>query len=158
VKYISIRCKVEDVQDLDQLAGELVVAAARVVRAGRRAVSQPTGVRVLSILDEFGEQSITQLAEADLSSQPAVSGTVSTLIDNGWVSKHTDPHDARRSVIALTDAGRHTLAEFRRELGRALADRLRAQDTYDATDVEHAVAILRTVLDIDPLHVQKGTP
>lgn len=119
-------------------------------------MSQPTGVRVLSILDEFGEQSITQLAEADRSSQPAMSGTVSTLIDNGWVSRHTDPNDARRSVIALTDDGRRTLTGFRRELGRALADRLRAQDTYDATDVEHAVAVLRTVLDIDQLQAQKG--
>ncbi|HEX7738888.1 MAG TPA: MarR family transcriptional regulator [Marmoricola sp.] len=144
-------------QDLDQLASELVVAAARVVRAGRRAVSQPTGVRVLSILDELGEQSITQLADADRSSQPAMSGTVSTLIDNGWVTKHTDPADARRSVIALTDDGRSTLADFRRELGRALADRLRTQDTYDTADVEHAVAVLRTVLDIDPHSPQKGT-
>ena len=144
-------------QDLDQLASELVVAAARVVRAGRRAVSQPTGVRVLSILDELGEQSITQLADADRSSQPAMSGTVSTLIDHGWVTRHTDPGDARRSVIALTDDGLATLTEFRRELGRALADRLRAQETYDATDVAHAVAVLRTVLDIDPLPAQKGT-
>ena len=92
--------------DLEQQSSELVVQAARLVRAVRRRVGHPAGIRILALLDELGPLGVTALAEADRSSQPTVSGAVRQLVDEGWVAKDRTPSDARRSVVRLTAAGR----------------------------------------------------
>jgi DNA-binding MarR family transcriptional regulator len=132
--------------DLEQQSSELVVQAARLVRAVRRRVAQPAGIRILSLLDELGPLGVTALAEADRSSQPTISGAVSQLVDEGWVAKKPDLSDARRSVVQLTTQGRKRLAEARRDNGLAVAERL-ARTGHSADDVAHAVAVLRGVMD-----------
>jgi DNA-binding MarR family transcriptional regulator len=132
--------------DLEQQSSELVVQAARLVRAVRRRVGQPAGIRILSLLDELGPLGVTALAEADRSSQPTISGAVSQLVDEGWVAKEPDPGDARRSVVELTDLGRERLTQARRDNGAAVAERL-ARTGHSADDVAHAVSVLRDVMD-----------
>jgi DNA-binding MarR family transcriptional regulator len=132
--------------DLEQQSSELVVQAARLVRAVRRRVGQPAGVRILALLDELGSLGVTALAEADRSSQPTISGAVRQLVDLGWVLKQPDLSDARRSMIELTSAGRQRLTEARRDNGVAVAERL-ARTGHSAKDVAHAVAVLRDVMD-----------
>lgn len=132
--------------DLEQQSSELVVQAARLVRALRRRVGDPAGIRILALLDELGPIGVTALAEADRSSQPTISGAVQQLVERGWVGKEPDPTDARRSVVQLTSAGRARLDEARRDNGAAVAERL-ARTGHTAADVEHAVAVLRDVLD-----------
>lgn len=143
--------------DLDRLSSDLVVNSARLVRAVRRAVRQPTGVRVLSLLDEHGSLSVTQLADADRCSQPTMSGTVNALLTNDWVSKNADPGDARRSVIRLTPTGHDELTRFRAEAGRSVADRIRAHGGHDATDVSNALALLVDILHTDITQAPEGT-
>jgi DNA-binding MarR family transcriptional regulator len=133
-------------RDLEQESSELVVQAARLVRAVRRRVGQPAGIRILSLLDELGPLGVTALAEADRSSQPTISGAVSQLVEAGWVAKEPDPSDARRSVVELTAQGRKRLGEARRDNGAAVAERL-ARTGHSADDVAHAVAVLRDVMD-----------
>jgi DNA-binding MarR family transcriptional regulator len=132
--------------DLEQQSSELVVQAARLVRAVRRRVGQPAGIRILSLLDELGPLGVTALAEADRSSQPTISGAVSQLVDEGWVAKEPDPGDARRSVVELTDLGRARLTQARRDNGAAVAERL-ARTGHSADDVARAVSVLRDVMD-----------
>lgn len=131
--------------DLEQQSSELVVQAARLVRAVRRRVGQPAGIRILSLLDELGPLGVTALAEADRSSQPTVSGAVRQLEAEGWVARQADPDDARRSVVELTAKGRQRLATARRDNGAAVAERL-ARTGHTAEDVAHAVAVLRDVM------------
>lgn len=135
---------------LDELSSNLVTQAARLVRAVRRAIDQPTGVRVLALLDEHDGLSVTQLAELDRCSQPTMSGTVNALLDNGWVTKHPNSDDGRRNDIRLTRTGRDELARFRAEAGRVVAERLRSHGRRRPEDVALAVAVLRDVLAIDP--------
>jgi DNA-binding MarR family transcriptional regulator len=132
--------------DLEQQSSELVVQAARLVRAVRRRVGQPAGIRILSLLDELGPLGVTALAEADRSSQPTVSGAVGQLVELGWVAKEPDPHDARRSVVRLTPQGRRRLGEARRDNGAAVAQRL-ARSGRTPEEVAAAVAVLRDVMD-----------
>jgi len=131
--------------DLEEQSSELVVHAARLVRAVRRRVGHPAGIRILALLDELGPQGVTQLAEADRSSQPTVSGSVRQLEEQGLVSRDHDPQDARRTVVRLTAAGRRRLREARRDNGRAVAERL-ARTGHTADDVAAAVAVLRAVM------------
>jgi DNA-binding MarR family transcriptional regulator len=131
--------------DLEQQSSELVVQAARLVRAVRRRVGQPAGIRILSLLDELGPLGVTALAEADRSSQPTVSGAVRQLAAEGWVAKEADPADARRSLVELTEKGRKRLADARRDNGAAVAEGL-ARRGRTAEDVAHAVDVLRDVM------------
>jgi DNA-binding MarR family transcriptional regulator len=131
--------------DLEVQSSELVVQAARVVRAVRRRVGQPAGIRILSLLDELGPLGVTALADADRSSQPTVSGALRHLVQVGWVSKEPDPRDARRSLVQLTAEGRQRLEDARRDNGAAVAERL-SRTGHSADDVAHAVAVLRDVM------------
>ena len=99
--------------DVRELSSDLVVYAARLVRAVRRVHELPPGFRVLSLLDEHGPLGITALAAVDRSSQPTMSGAVAGLVGRGLVDKHPNPADARGSVVTLTDLGRNELGRVR---------------------------------------------
>ena len=131
--------------DLEEQSSELVVYAARLVRAVRRRVGHPSGIRILSLLDELGPQGVTALAEADRSSQPTMSGAVAQLEEQGLVARAVDPTDARRSLVRLTPKGRRRLVAARRENGIAVAQVLERTD-LTAADVAAAVAVLRAVM------------
>jgi DNA-binding MarR family transcriptional regulator len=132
--------------ELEKQSSELVVYAARLVRAVRRRVAQPAGMRMMALIDELGPQGVTTLAEADRSSQPTVSGAVHQLEEQGLVAKTRDTSDARRTVVTLTKEGRRRLVEARRDNGAAVAEKL-ARTGHTTDDVAAAVALLRDVLD-----------
>ena len=132
---------------METLGGDLVTYAARLVRAVRRAVEHPTGVRVLSLLDEHGALGVSALAVADRCSQPTMSGTVTSLVDLGLVTKTANPDDARGSLVALTDEGRAELARVRRANGHEVAERLTAHGRHTSEDLATAVAVLRDLMD-----------
>jgi DNA-binding MarR family transcriptional regulator len=128
------------------LGSDLTLYAARLVRLLRRERAQPPGMRVLSILDEAGALGIGQLAVVDQCSQPTMSGTVTGLVERGWVSKNPDPDDARASLVSLTAAGHDVLAEARAANGAVVAQRLAACGA-SIEDLACAVDLLRALLE-----------
>ena len=146
-----------ETDELRELSSDLVVYAARLVRAVRRALEQPAGIRVLSLLDEYGALGITQLAAADRSSQPTMSGAVAGLVERGWVDKQPNPADARGTVVTLTEAGRQELRRIRGLNGELVAARLAAHGPHRTEDLATAVAVLRDVLADDPETSTTGT-
>jgi DNA-binding MarR family transcriptional regulator len=135
------------VTDAVPLASDLVTYAARLVRAVRRDLELPAGVRVLSLLDEHGPLSITELAEQDRCSQPTMSALVAQLVEQGWVDKTPDPGDARRTVVAPTDAGRTELGRVRLRHGERVAALVADHPTLRTEDLATAVAVLRGLLE-----------
>lgn len=136
--------------DPHELGSDLVVHAARLIRAVRRLHELPPGFRVLSLLDEHGPLGITQLADADRCSQPTMSGAVAQLAERGLVDKQPNPRDARGSVVTLTTQGRQELARVRREYGATVAARFAAHPTHTVEELATAVAVLRDLLDPTP--------
>ncbi len=130
-----------------ELASDLVVYAARLVRAVRRDLELPAGTRVISLLDQYGPLGITQLADLDRCSQPTMSVAVSQLVEQGWVTKERNPDDARSSVITLSDAGRDELDRVRRRHGERVAELVAAHPDLTTDDLATAVAVLRAVVD-----------
>lgn len=128
-------------------ASDLVVHAARLVRAVRRELDLPAGARILSLLDEHGPLAITALAVVDRSSQPTMSAAVAQLVRHGWVTKAPNPDDARSSVVTLTAAGRAELAGVRRRHGEHIAALLTDHPDLTTEDLATAVAVLRAVLE-----------
>jgi len=141
--------------DLEQQSSELVVQAARLVRAVRRELELPAGTRVISLLDQHGPLSITQLADLDRCSQPTMSAAVSQLVEQGWVTKAPNPADARGTVVTLSDSGREELLRVRRRHGERVAALLAAHPDLTTEDLATAVAVLRAALGTTGL--QEGT-
>jgi len=136
---------------LHDLSGELVIHAARLVRAVRRLSESPgAAIRVLSLLDQFGPVGVGELARIDRSSQPTMSGAVSSLVERGWVEKSPDPHDARASVVRMTEAGSAELARVRRLNADAVEARIKAHPSHTREDLATAVAVLRDLLADSP--------
>lgn len=133
---------VEDVA----LASDLVVHAARLVRAVRRDLELPSYVRVLSLLDELGPTGITQLAVADRCSQPTMSTVVAQLAAQGLATKAPSPTDGRASVVTLTEAGSAELARVRQRYGHRVAELVAAHPSHTHEELATAVAVLRDIL------------
>ncbi len=132
---------------LHDLSGDLVVYAARLVRAVRRLSDAPgAALRVISVLDEHGPLGIGELARVDRCAQPTMSGAVASLVERGWVEKNPDPEDARASVVTLSPDGRAELARVRRINADAVAARLAVLPQHDLDDLATAVALLRDLL------------
>lgn len=73
------------------------------------------------ILDDIEEadslrrdRTVTGIAERLRMDQPRVSRLVAAAIDNGLLERRADPSDGRRSLLALTEAGRDVLGGLRR--------------------------------------------
>ena len=138
--------------DTHELASDLVVYAARLIRAVRRESRLPASARILSVLDQYGALGISQLAAADRSSQPSMTAAVNQLVADGLVDKRPNPDDARATLVTLSAAGRRELSRVRRIHGDLVAERV-ARTTHSPEDLATAVAVLR---DLVATH-QEGT-
>lgn len=136
--------------DIETLGSDLTVYAGRLVRLIRRNHAPSAGNRMLSVLEETGAQTITALAQFDNCSQPTMTGQVNQLVGQGWVRKGPNPHDARSSLVSLTDAGRAEIARVRRLSGALVADRMEQHPELTTEDLTTAVAVLRAVLTTEP--------
>jgi DNA-binding MarR family transcriptional regulator len=83
--------------------------------------------RVLATLHDGEPLTVSQLAHEVLAKQPTVTKLVQRMSEQGWVELHADPADQRRTLVAVTPAGRR--------LVRPLVTKARA----------HESAILRTL-------------
>lgn len=130
-------------------AGDLVMYAARLVRASRQHIhSTPSaGIRVLSLLDEHGPCGVGRLAQHDRTSQPTMSGAVATLVDRGWVTKEPDTDDARATLVTLTTEGRHALSVVRERSATSISAAVRDHPTLTPEDLTSAVTVLREILE-----------
>jgi DNA-binding MarR family transcriptional regulator len=135
-----------DVSEVTELAGDLVTQAARLVRAMRRRLELPAGIRVLSVLDELGPLTVTRLATTYSCSQPTMSALVQQLLEQGWATKQPHPSDTRASLVTATAAGIGELARVRRLNGEALRARLEQHPTLTTEELRTAVGVLRELL------------
>ncbi len=127
-----------------QLASELVVLSARLIRLVRTTLDQPAGARALALLDQHGPMSVTSLALADQCSQPTMSVTVNDLVARGWAAKQTHPDDARTTIISATTSGQAALGEIRRQNADLVMARL---GRHSSEELATAVAVLHTITE-----------
>ncbi|MGZ5270909.1 MAG: MarR family winged helix-turn-helix transcriptional regulator [Ramlibacter sp.] len=62
--------------------------------------------RVLATLHDGEPLTVSQLAQEVLSKQPTVTKLVQRMADQGWVALHADASDQRRTLVAVSPAGR----------------------------------------------------
>lgn len=84
-----------------------------------------------------------------------MSGLVGTLVGRGWVTKESDPDDARAALVTLSRAGRDALSVVRRRNAEAVAAAVREHPTLTPEELATAVRVLRDVLEATA-HQQEG--
>ncbi|WP_307836098.1 MarR family winged helix-turn-helix transcriptional regulator [Phycicoccus sonneratiae] len=128
----------------DDLADDLLRSAARLSRWASRHAAHDlpwAQARVLSLVEELGPARITTLAAADDTSQPTMTTQVQRLEAEGFVTRSSDPADARASLVELTPSGTAALAAARRARARTLEPVLTGLDA-DPARVRAAVDLL----------------
>ncbi|MGY3438683.1 MULTISPECIES: homoprotocatechuate degradation operon regulator HpaR [unclassified Marinovum] len=80
--------------------------------------------RILRVLEEYGPQDATKLAERSSLLMPSQTRIVQNLSEKGLVSRKTSTEDRRRQVVTITPEGRSILVE-NAEQARAIAGQVR---------------------------------
>jgi DNA-binding MarR family transcriptional regulator len=104
--------------DLAREASDLRIATFRLARRMRtqRAVDSMSDGQfaVLAGLFVHGAHTLTELADRERVSAPAMNRTVNCLQDAGYITRSADENDGRKVVIDLTDEGRAVVDETAR--------------------------------------------
>lgn len=86
----------------------------------------PSQTSVLSRLAKGGPVSASDLAAAERVRPQSMAAILAGIDQHGLIRRTPDPHDGRRQLITLTDAGREVIAGSRRAreewISRALAE------------------------------------
>ncbi|MFE2288817.1 MarR family winged helix-turn-helix transcriptional regulator [Streptomyces sp. NPDC059443] len=148
---------------------EAVVAVERAMVAIRRSQTRrslgrlappgggkPIELTLFNVLDSIEARgrdrlcAVTDVAAALGVDQPRASRLVLRAVEEGWIARRTDPSDARRTLLTLTDDGREQLDrahKFRQEVfARVMADWPDADRSEFARLITVFVASLTQVL------------
>ena len=111
--------------DLLEVAAALQASIGLFVRRLRHApvqdeVTTPE-MSALGRLDRAGPVTPGRLAQAEQISPQAIGAILNGLVRRGLVERHTDPRDARRVVMSLTEAGRQVVRSKRTARAEQLA-------------------------------------
>ncbi len=124
-----------------------------VARLNRWATSQArlqipfAQARLLSLIDLLGPARISDLAAADHCSQPTMTAQLHRVAEAGWVQRTPDPHDARATLIDLTERGARALDEIRKARREVIAPQIAALPAADRARLAAAVSVLRDLTD-----------
>ena len=135
--------------DLAQTAADLRLVLGRLVRrlrtigSGALTASQ---LSALANLDEHGPLRLRDLAQHEGVRPPTATRLVDPLVERGLVARHSDPDDARGTLISLTDAGRALLRQVRDDRTADLAEALTRLPAEQAAQLRAAVPLLEALL------------
>jgi DNA-binding MarR family transcriptional regulator len=120
-------------------------------RLGPRGGLSLVAASTLATLERTGPRKLTELADAQAVTQPAMTGLVGRLAGQGLVERSPDPHDRRSVLVTGTAAGRALLAQRRNTRADTLAGLIADLDADDQAAIAAAVpAITRLVSGGNP--------
>jgi DNA-binding MarR family transcriptional regulator len=131
---------------VDELAAELFDGISLIVRRIKQ-LKAPGDLSMseraaLSRLDRGGATTSADLARADQITPQAMGNILAGLESRGLIQRSADPHDGRRIIVSLTDAGQEVQRHKRDARTRQFADALQAGFTPAELDALRAVAPL----------------
>lgn len=131
----------------------LLVSSNRLIRIAAQAAGSTTPSaqwRTLGILETDGAMRVGALASASRVTQPGMTRLLTTMTDDGLVSRISDPDDSRAWVIDITAHGRGELARWRTVISETLEPRFHSLHDEEWAALELAAAILasRTAAEV----------
>jgi DNA-binding MarR family transcriptional regulator len=115
---------------VDELAADLFDGISLIVRRMKQ-LKAPGDLSLseraaLSRLDKGGSTSSAELARLDQITPQAMGNILTSLESRGLVQRSADPHDGRRIIVSLTEAGHEVQRHKRDARTRQIADALAA--------------------------------
>lgn len=138
----------DDLDDLDDVAMELLVHATMLVRLVQRELPGdvgPTAAGVMTALEERPHR-ISELVGSERLAQPTLTALVIALEQRGWVARTRDERDRRAVWVSLTRAGRARKRQLHAEVDTLLHERLAETPLELRRSLRDAVAILEQVV------------
>ncbi|HVL60154.1 MAG TPA: MarR family transcriptional regulator [Microbacterium sp.] len=136
--------------DLSREASDLRIATFRLARRMRtqRAVDSMSDGQfaVLAGLFIQGAHTLTQLADRERVSAPAMNRTVNCLQDAGYIRRSADENDGRKVVIDLTDEGRAVVDETARRRDAWVEEALAEIEPAEREILAKAAAIMQRMV------------
>lgn len=106
-----------------------------------------TAAAVLSLLGRKGPQRVTDLAQAEGVSQPAMSQLLNRLEHDGLIMRATDGADRRGVLIELSERGAGVLQARRTQRARLLDAALGRLEAADRSAITTALPALNRLVD-----------
>lgn len=122
--------------------GRLVVLLRKETAAAGISVPQ---LRILSLLSQ-GNKRVTELAEIEQVTQPAMTTHVARIEAQGWIRRKPDPYDRRSSLLEPTAKGRREYARSMERRAVALAGRLEGLTAQQRKALAGALSALDAIL------------
>jgi len=136
--------------DLSREASDLRIATFRLARRMRtqRAVDSMSDGQfaVLAGLFIHGSHTLSELADRERVSAPAMNRTVNCLQDAGFISRSADENDGRKVVIELTPEGRAVVDETARRRDAWVEEALAEIDADEREILAQAAAIMQRMV------------
>ena len=131
----------------------LLVSSNRLIRIAAQAAGSTTPSaqwRTLGILESDGAMRVGALAMASRVTQPGMTRLLTTMSDDGLVSRIPDPEDSRAWVIDITQHGRDELRGWRQVISETLEPRFHSLDDEEWAALELAATVLasRTAAEV----------
>jgi DNA-binding MarR family transcriptional regulator len=130
-----------------RVANELNTTAIHALRVARATDADsglsPERLSLLSVLVYAGPRTMSQLAQIEQVTPPAITRIVAGLESSGLVRREALPGDRRSTRVRATAAGRTLLEEARRRRVEGLAEVLRGATAAELEQVSTALAIVR---------------
>lgn len=140
----------DSTSDLSREASDLRIATFRLARRLRtqRAVDSMSDGQfaVLAGLFVHGAHTLTELADRERVSSPAMNRTVNCLQDAGYISRSADQSDGRKVVIDLTDDGRAVVDETARRRDAWVEEVLAEIEPEEREILAKAAAIMQRIV------------
>ena len=136
-----------------ELVARLRIAVARLNRQLRQQSGSSLPLTLQSALvtiEKRGPLSLGDLAAVEQIAPATVTKIVTKLLDQGLISRTTDPDDRRVSLVELTPAGATQLAESRSRRNAFLATQLEAGDSPDADSLRTTAEVLERLAQPAP--------
>jgi DNA-binding MarR family transcriptional regulator len=132
-----------------EMAARLQANSIRLLRLARRdeQAGAPSGPRLsaLSFVARAGPVSLAQLAAAEQVRAPTMTRLVDGMVEEGLVTRQTDPRDRRMVRIAATEKGRQAIERPASHDGSGLAARLCRLADSERRAIARAVELLERV-------------
>jgi DNA-binding MarR family transcriptional regulator len=109
-------------------------ARARLLAAAQRNVEWSAHLLLSCIAAHEGPMRASELAGCLQSDPSTVSRQVAALVRDGYLERNADPDDRRASLLVITDAARHLLAEHEHRRIEFFAGVLQGWDDADRTE------------------------
>ena len=133
-------------------AARLRLAITRVARRLRQEANadlSPSLTSALASIERHGPVTPSELATCERVQRPTITRVLTRLTELGLVERAADPADGRSTLVSITPTGRALLSDLRTRRDAFLADRISNLSPEDRAVLDHASAVLESLLEDD---------